>query len=54
MVTKIVLKVAGGPTVGGRSWEPLAQTAPSAWGIFGIAFRREEFTTLAVKARGAV
>lgn len=48
--SEIVAKVAGDPTLPGRTWVLLTEAAEGGWGMFGTAFGKEEFAALAARA----
>ena len=52
-MTEIVTKISGDPTQAGRTWVILTEAAEGGWGMLGTAFGKEEFATLAAKARVA-
>jgi phenylpyruvate tautomerase PptA (4-oxalocrotonate tautomerase family) len=52
-VTEIVAKIAGDPTLSGRTWVLLTEAAEGGWGIAGVAYGKSEFAELAAKAAAA-
>jgi hypothetical protein len=51
--TEIVANLCGDPAQAGRTWVVLTEAAEGGWGMLGTAFGKEEFATLAAKARAA-
>jgi phenylpyruvate tautomerase PptA (4-oxalocrotonate tautomerase family) len=49
--TQIVARVAGDPSLAGRTWVLLTEAAEGGWGIAGAAFGREEFAALAARKK---
>jgi len=47
--TQIVARVAGDPSLAGRTWVLLTEAAEGGWGIAGAAFGRDEFAALAAR-----
>lgn len=52
-IIEIVTRIAGDPTLSGRTWVLLTEAAEGGWGLAGTAFGREEFAALAAKAAAA-
>ena len=51
--TEIVAGICGDPTQASRTWVILTEAAEGGWGLSGTAFGREEFASLAAKAKNA-
>ena len=52
-ITEIVARIAGDPSLSGRTWVILTEAAEGGWGLAGTAFGKEEFAALAAKAAAA-
>jgi len=52
-MTEIVAKISGDPSQASRTWILLTEAAEGGWGMLGTAFGKEEFASLAAKAKAA-